>query len=144
MRNTARWAAAGTLLTAATLGPLSGTALAEATPSSPSLYSPSALTLTVAHGESAAATSPHRAVTLSCSPSATGSHPAPDRACDQLQAVDGDFDSLPGEKDRFCTMEYNPVVVTAQGVWQGERVSYEQTFANDCIRKVDGMAVFSF
>ncbi|MDK1474948.1 subtilase-type protease inhibitor [Streptomyces sp. 549] len=147
MRNTARWAAAGTLLTAAMLAPLSGTALADSSPSSPSspsLYAPSALTLTFARGESAAASTPERAVTLTCSPNPGGNHPAAARACAQLRGVDGDFDSLPGDRNRYCTMEYDPVVVTAQGVWDGRRVSYERTFGNACVKDVEGMAVFRF
>ncbi|UGY92453.1 subtilase-type protease inhibitor [Streptomyces gobiensis] len=144
MRNTARLAAAGTLLTAAVFGPLGGSALATSTQSPSSLYAPSALTLTFAHGESAAASTPERAVTLSCTPKPTGSHPKPKEACEQLQAANGNFNALPGSGQGYCTMEYNPVVVTAQGVWEGKRVNYERTFGNDCVKKAEGMAVFDF
>ncbi|NBM15985.1 subtilase-type protease inhibitor [Streptomyces sp. GC420] len=143
MRTPARWAATGTLLTAAVLGPLHGTAAAE----SQSLYAPSALVLTVAHGEDAAGTSPERAVTLTCEPRTTGTHPSPRDACDQLAAADGDFGklALTGQgKPGICTFQYDPVVVTAQGVWRGERVDYERTFGNDCVKNVEGAAVFAF
>lgn len=144
MRNTARLAAAGTLLTAAVFGPLGGTALAAQNPSSTSLYAPSALTLTVAQGESAASSTPERAVTLSCAPGPSGTHPSAERACGELRTALGDFDALPGHGQGYCTMEYNPVVVTAEGVWEGKRVHYERTFGNDCVKKSEGMSVFDF
>ncbi|MFE7776197.1 subtilase-type protease inhibitor [Streptomyces sp. NPDC057445] len=121
---------------------MAGTAHSE--PSS--LYAPSALVLTSAHGESVAAT-PQRAVTLTCAPTATGTHPAPKDACAALAQVKGDFSELAettrGEP-RFCTRQYDPVTVTAQGVWQGKRVNYEHTFSNECIKNSEGSSVFEF
>jgi hypothetical protein len=124
-------------------GPLNGTAFAD----SHTLYAPSALVLTVAHGENAAAASPARAVTLSCEPTPFGTHPSPKGACDQLAAAQGDFtrlapdgNGLPG----MCSMRYDPVVVTAQGVWRGQRVAYERTFGNACVKNAEGGAVFAF
>ena len=50
--------------------------------------------------------------------------------------------------DRFrvalCTREYDPVVVTVDGVWRGKRVSYERTFANECVKSSYGTSVFAF
>ncbi|WP_461014964.1 subtilase-type protease inhibitor [Streptomyces daliensis] len=142
------------LLVAASFGPLSGTALAAPAPSvtpapseppaATSLFAPSALTLTVARGERAETTVPLRAVTLSCRPTATGTHPAPAAACGQLRAAQGDFDALPGRGRSVCTKIYDPVVVTAEGVWEGERVRYERTYANSCVLRSEGMSVFSF
>ncbi|MGW3957720.1 subtilase-type protease inhibitor [Streptomyces sp. NPDC004752] len=144
MRNTARWAATLGLTAAAVCGPLTGAAVASpgATPSS--LYAPSALVLTVGHGDSAAHATPERAVTLSCAPAPSGSHPAAALACAELRLADGDFDALTPREDAVCTTEYDPVVVTAEGVWQGRRVGHERTFANACVKNAHGVGVFAF
>jgi Subtilisin inhibitor-like len=165
MRNTTRWAATLALTATAVCGPLAGAALASPanapaspanaaassanTPASPvntpaSLYAPSALVLTVGHGDSAAAATPLRAVTLSCAPTASGTHPAPVQACAELRGVAGDFSALTARADVLCTKQYDPVVVTVDGVWQGKRVSYEQTFANACVKNSYLTSVFAF
>ncbi|MEV1025140.1 subtilase-type protease inhibitor [Streptomyces sp. NPDC050264] len=152
---TARLATAITLTATALLGPLSGTALpsttapsttapAATTPSTTSLYAPSALVLTVAHGDSAASAAPDRAVTLSCAPKPSGTHPSTALACSQIAGVDGDFGKLSIEEGAVCTRKYDPVTVTAQGVWRGTRVAYERTFANECVKRTESMAVFAF
>lgn len=140
MRNPARWAAALTLTATAVCGPLIGAAHAAPT----SLYAPSALVLTLGHGESAASATPARAVTLSCAPSATGTHPDPAAACAELRRAGGDLDALSAGTDVLCTKQYDPVVVTVDGVWQGKRVSYERTFANECVKTAHGASVFAF
>ncbi|MFI1727580.1 protease inhibitor [Streptomyces sp. NPDC020489] len=140
MRNTARWAASLTLTATAVCGPLTGTALAAPA----SLYAPSALVLTVGHGEDAALATPARAVTLSCAPRPSGTHPAPAAACAELRGAGGDFDALEVPDDVMCTKEYDPVVVTVDGVWQGKRVSYERTFANECVKSTHGVSLFAF
>ncbi|NSC20315.1 protease inhibitor protein [Streptomyces albus subsp. chlorinus] len=148
MRKTASRSVALTLAAAVT-GSVSVLALAaapaEAAPAkATSLYAPSALVLTISDGESAATSAPKRAVTLSCTPSASGTHPAAEDACAQLRAADGNFDGLAVDEERMCTRDWRPVVVTAQGVWQGERVSYEKTFSNPCVKNAEGAAVFAF
>ncbi|MEU5320226.1 protease inhibitor [Streptomyces sp. NPDC021056] len=140
MRNTARWAATLALTATAVCGPLTGTALAAPA----SLYAPSALVLTVGHGESAALATPARAVTLTCAPTPSGSHPAAALACAELRGAGGDFDALTGRGDVLCTKQYDPVVVTVDGVWQGKRVSYERTFANECVKSTHGTSLFAF
>ncbi|BCL25911.1 protease inhibitor [Streptomyces aurantiacus] len=142
MPNTARWAATITLTATAVCGPLTGTALA--TPAPPTLYAPSSLVFTTGHGEIAAEAAPDRAVTLSCAPTASGTHPAATAACGELRAAGGDFDALPARADVMCTREYDPVVVTVDGVWQGRRVSYERTFSNECVKNSYGTSVFTF
>ncbi|CAM5593120.1 protease inhibitor [Streptomyces aurantiogriseus] len=143
MRNTARWAATLGLTAAAVCGPLTGPALAA--PAAPaSLYAPSALVLTLGHGESAAAVSPARAVTLTCAPGPSGSHPAAALACAELRASGGDLEVLTETGDALCTREYDPVVVTVDGVWQGKRVSYERTFSNECVKNSTGSVLFAF
>ncbi|GAA3208015.1 subtilase-type protease inhibitor [Streptomyces sp. XM83C] len=140
MRNTARWAA--TLGLAATAA---GWPLAQAAQAAPaSLYAPSALVLTVGHGESTATAAPARAVTLSCMPTATGTHPDPAGACAELRGVRGDLMALEARSDVMCTKEYDPVVVTVDGVWEGKRVSYERTFANGCVKSTYGASLFAF
>ncbi|MDQ1034382.1 hypothetical protein QFZ75_000798 [Streptomyces sp. V3I8] len=142
MPNTARWAATITLTATAVCGPLTGTAFA--TPSPTSLYAPSSLVLTTGHGEIAAEAAPERAVTLSCAPTASGTHPAAVQACRELRASGGDLDALTAGSDVLCTREYDPVVVTVDGVWQGRRISYERTFANECVKNSYGTTVFTF
>ncbi|MGC0343400.1 protease inhibitor [Streptomyces sp. SLBN-8D4] len=142
MRNTARWAATLGLTATAVCGPLTGAALAEPAAAS-GLYAPSALVLTLGHGESAATATPERAVTLTCAPTSSGTHPAAAPACAELRATGGDFDALGAGSDALCTREYHPVVVTVDGVWRGQRVSYERTFANECVKNSYG-SLFAF
>ncbi|MDH6213867.1 protease inhibitor [Streptomyces pseudovenezuelae] len=145
MRNTARWATTIALTATAVCGPLTGAALAAPATTAPaSLYAPSALVLTIAHGDSSATAAPQRAVTLTCAPTASGTHPAAVPACAELRGVGGDLDALAARDDVLCTREYDPVVVTVDGVWQGKRVSYERAFANDCVKTSYGTSVFSF
>ncbi|MGW2517036.1 subtilase-type protease inhibitor [Streptomyces sp. NPDC001617] len=139
MRTTARWAATLALTATAVGAPLTGTALAAPA----SLYAPSALVLTIGHGESAAVATPQRAVTLNCAPTASGTHPAAAQACADLRAAGG-LDGLAPRSDARCTKEYDPVVVTVDGVWQGKRVSYERTFGNACVKDSYGSSVFAF
>ncbi|MBL1084426.1 subtilase-type protease inhibitor [Streptomyces actinomycinicus] len=144
MRNTARWAAAIGLTAVAVGGPLIGAAVAAPGAAPSSLYAPSALVLTTGHGNDAATATPERAVTLTCAPTATGTHPAATQACAELRGVGGDFDALKPAGDVMCTKVYDPVVVTVQGVWQGKRVSYERTFGNACMRDAVGGTLFAF
>ncbi|KOU61799.1 protease inhibitor protein [Streptomyces sp. MMG1533] len=144
MRNTARWAATLGLTATAVCGPLTGAALAEPSTAPSALYAPSALVFTMGHGDSAATVTPERAVTLTCAPTASGTHPAASSACAELRAADGDFDALAVRDGVLCTKEYDPVVVTVDGVWRGQRVSYQRTFANECVKSFHGSSVFTF
>ncbi|MGW0337265.1 protease inhibitor [Streptomyces sp. NPDC003011] len=143
MRNTARWAATLGLTATAVCGPLTGAALAAPPTAPTTLYAPSALVLTVGHGESAALATPERAVTLTCAPTASGTHPATASACAELRYADGDLDALTADRDVLCTKEYDPVVVTVDGVWRGQRVSFERVFPNECVKSSHG-SVFTF
>ncbi|MFJ8362104.1 protease inhibitor [Streptomyces sp. NPDC093984] len=144
MPNTARWAATLTLTATAVCGPLTGSALAAPTAAPATLYAPSALVLTMGHGQQATTATPERAVTLNCAPTASGSHPDAPDACAELRAAGGDLDALSYQEGVMCTKLYNPVVVTVQGVWQGKRVDYQRTFANECVKNSYGTAVFEF
>ncbi|MGP8302807.1 subtilase-type protease inhibitor [Streptomyces inhibens] len=131
------------------LGTLATTAQAAAAPAQPArsggLYAPTELVLTVGQGTSRETATVQRAVTLSCTPVATGSHPAPRAACAQLRSVAGDFGAVTeAAPERLCTKEWDPVVVTADGVWQGKRVSYTYTFANSCAMTDGSGSVFEF
>jgi len=144
MRNTARWAVTLGLTATAVCGPLTGAALAEPAAAPSGLYAPSALVLTLGHGDSAATVTPERAVTLTCAPTSSGTHPAAAPACAELRAAGGDFDALGTRSDALCTKEYDPVLVTVDGVWRGKRVSYERTFANECVKSSLGTTLFAF
>ncbi|MFF8382389.1 subtilase-type protease inhibitor [Streptomyces kanasensis] len=145
-RNPLRRTAILGLITAAAmtaLAPAAGAAEAGDTGES-RLYAPSALVLTVSDGEDAATATPLRAVTLSCMPSPGGTHPDPQKACDALRAVDGRFSALKSDGTRACVKIYDPVVVTAEGVWEGRRVQFERTYGNSCVLGAEGTPVFAF
>ncbi|MGA4843431.1 subtilase-type protease inhibitor [Streptomyces sp. G45] len=106
-----------------------------ATPQPTSLYAPSDLVLTVGQGEDAATATVQRAVTLTCAPKASGTHPAPGAACAELNAVEARFDALVDDNPKgICTKEWNPVVVSVTGVWQGKHVAWSTTFGNACTK----------
>ncbi|MFJ7134915.1 subtilase-type protease inhibitor [Streptomyces fungicidicus] len=144
MRNTARWATTLGLTAAAVCAPLSGAALAAPGNAPSALYAPSALVLTMGHGDSAATATPERAVTLTCAPGASGTHPAAGAACAEMNPAGGDLDALTVSEGVHCTLQYDPVLVTVDGVWQGRRVSYERTFSNECVMNAHGSSVFAF
>lgn len=110
-----------------------------------SLYAPSVLVLGVSAGEDAEAATVLRAVTLVCAPTPSGTHPRPAAACADLRANAEELDAVAAPAaGTACTREWNPVTVTADGVWQGRRLSYSHTFANPCgLRHTTG-ALFGF
>ncbi|MFE5792253.1 subtilase-type protease inhibitor [Streptomyces sp. NPDC056503] len=111
-----------------------------------SLYAPSALVLTVAQGDEQATVV--RASTLSCAPTAQGTHPDPQAACAALAATSGSLDRLLAAPapDRACPLHYDPVTVTADGVWEGKRIAWKHTFSNTCAMSttLDDNHVFAF
>lgn len=135
-----------TLVLAISLGG-PATAAGTQTAQPQSMYAPSALVLTVGKGADAATSTVKRAVTLSCTPTPTptGTHPDPAGACTELRTVKGNFDKVTrAPSDRICTKEWNPIVVTAEGVWEGRRVSYEHTFPNPCEMRDGKGKIFAF
>ncbi|MGH3657433.1 MAG: SSI family serine proteinase inhibitor [Micromonosporaceae bacterium] len=84
-----------------------------------------------------------RQVTLTCRP-AGGNHPAPHKACGQLNAAGGDISKIPAEAG-VCTAEYAPVTVVASGAWDGVERSYQREFGNRCqaVRTTGGV-LFDF
>ncbi|MEU9015947.1 subtilase-type protease inhibitor [Streptomyces sp. NPDC048479] len=110
-----------------------------------SLYSPSAMVLTVGQGESAATATVERAVTLTCTPTAGGTHPDAEAACGDLERAHGQPAlTLNDDSGRVCPKIYAPVTVTADGVWEGSRVSYERTFGNSCVARSRATHLFDF
>ncbi|WP_329216411.1 subtilase-type protease inhibitor [Streptomyces microflavus] len=129
------------------LGGLAATSAHAAPAKAESLYAPSALVLTVAQGEDPLTATVQRAVTLTCAPSAEGTHPAPEAACKELDSVGGQFTQLARTSpDRMCTRQWNPVVITAHGVWHGKRVTFSTTYGNACelAGSMNDSAVYSF
>lgn len=127
--STAAAVAAGVL----TVSAVSTGAATAATPGPTGLYAPSDLVLTVGQGEDAATATVQRAVTLTCAPTASGTHPAPRAACAELEAVEAKFHKLVDQSPNVpCTKEWNPVVVSAAGVWHGKHVTWTKTFGNPC------------
>ncbi|MEU1127782.1 SSI family serine proteinase inhibitor [Streptomyces sp. NPDC005899] len=127
----------GAITTLSTLLMTGATALgvAQAQPAQPAgLYAPSALVLSVGEGSSSAESATvQRAVTLSCAPRPSGTHPSPAAACTELRSVQGDFAQLTRPLPQGnCTRQWDPVVLNASGVWQGRNVSWSATFGNAC------------
>jgi hypothetical protein len=125
-----------------------GSGVAHAAPvKADSIYAPSALVLTVGRGTDAATAAVQRAVVLECAPRPRGTHPAAASACGQLTSVGGRFEQLirtEGSTGTMCTKIWDPVVITAEGVWKGQRVAWQHTFANSCTMKGTGGSVFAF
>jgi hypothetical protein len=90
---------------------------------------PSTLTLTAATNGG----TPH-VVELTCDP-AGGNHPDAQTACMQLEQVDGDIATMPGtEAHIFCPMIFQPITVTATGLWRGRLVHFQDRYTNGCER----------
>jgi hypothetical protein len=97
------------------------------------------LVLTYAAGEKASPV--QRRAVLTCAP-AGGTHQQAKAACTALNAAHGDPAALV-PSDGMCTMQYDPVTVTATGRWHGKIVRYKHTFGNACVLRTDTGAVFA-
>ncbi|MBM7859325.1 SSI family serine proteinase inhibitor [Lentzea nigeriaca] len=80
---------------------------------------------------------------LNCQP-AGGSHRNAKEACDGLTPVNGDFTKMKPAADVACTMEINMTIATLKGKWRGKKVSFEQTYSNPCVLRVNTGKVFDF
>ncbi|KUF16944.1 subtilase-type protease inhibitor [Streptomyces silvensis] len=85
-----------------------------------------------------------RGLVLRCAPGPSGHHPHAARACAELDAAGGDFDSLPVARDQLCTKEYAPVTVTAEGEHRGRPVAWRKTYGNACELGASTGHVFRF
>jgi hypothetical protein len=112
---------------------------ATAAGASAATFKPTQLVLTVAKGEGAKPVQ-SRAL-LRCRP-AGGTHKQARDACSALAKVGGNFARLTGEGGA-CTMQYDPVTVTAAGWWKGKRVNYKKTYGNACSLTTTTGPVFS-
>jgi len=72
---------------------------------------------------------------LWCDPVA-GDHPHREAACRDITAAGGDLDRLPGDSGQgVCgagSEWYDPVTVSATGMWDRGTVTYRKTFDNRC------------
>ncbi|MEW9532043.1 subtilase-type protease inhibitor [Microbispora sp. NPDC049125] len=85
--------------------------------------------LAVARGEGTG--TPERHVTLTCAPPG-GTHPSPAEACRALDKVGGDPARFTPAGGKVCPLIYDPVTVTASGIWDGKHIWYQHTFGNNC------------
>ncbi|GAA3169692.1 MULTISPECIES: SSI family serine proteinase inhibitor [Streptomyces] len=83
-----------------------------------------------------------RGVLLRC-PDGRDHHPQHDAACSELTWARGDLDALRG-RPHACTKQYDPVTVSAEGVWRGARIDWERTFANACTMDAATGPLFRF
>ncbi|MEV6985076.1 SSI family serine proteinase inhibitor [Sphaerisporangium sp. NPDC051017] len=100
-----------------------------------------ALLLTLARGESV--TPADRIAFLQCGP-AGGTHPRASEACRLLDPVGGDITDLRPSRDTNCTKEYDPITVSASGLWDGNHLWFERTFGNRCELNAYTAAVFNY
>jgi hypothetical protein len=114
---------------------------AVAAPTAQGQGAPTALIMTVADGTEHAQSGAH-SVVLFCTPPA-GDHPASARACADLSATDGSF-TVPPAHDTFCYFIYQPVTVTAEGLWKGQAVFYQRSYPNRCMMLRATGGLFSF
>jgi hypothetical protein len=83
-----------------------------------------------------------RVVTLTCDPDG-GDHPRATEACTRLRAVDGDFTQL--LSTGFCITLWEPVTVTASGVWRDRPIpDWQQTYSNICHLRDATYPIFEF
>ncbi|WP_329585888.1 subtilase-type protease inhibitor [Kitasatospora sp. NBC_01250] len=126
-------ATAALVLGAATAAPATAAPAVRTQATSPDVATPApdalVLTLTGANGQNVAQW--ERTVMLSCQPTTGGDHPDAAAACAGLAGVQGDFAALP-VAHMACPDLFLPVTAAAQGFWNGQPLSYQQTFTNQC------------
>ena len=136
-----RLATAAGVLLAVVAAEAAAPSAARAATNSPAMNvkRPTALVLTVAKGESGQPA--QRRAVLTCQP-AGGTHQKARNACTELAKVGGRFAELQ-LGGGMCTMQYDPVTVTANGLWKGRKVAYRHTFGNACTLATTTGPVFS-
>ncbi|MQY20592.1 subtilase-type protease inhibitor [Nocardia macrotermitis] len=130
-----RTAAASAAVLAATVAVTAAPAQAR-----PTDLPPTALLLTISQQHAPI----QRTVLLVCAPVVAGNHPQASAACDELEAAGGDFENLRGRLMFYCPMIYDPVTLTADGIWHGRQVSFRQTYGNSCQAAARSISVFEF
>lgn len=61
-----------------------------------------------------------------------GTHPDAVRACEALAEVRGDPARLRPRTGVACTLQYDPVTVTAIGIWNSRFIRFERTYGSPC------------
>jgi len=63
----------------------------------------------------------------------------------QLSQVDGDVAHLPATQAHiFCPMIFQPITVTATGLWRGRTVQFQDKYTNGCERDNKTGLLFRF
>lgn len=101
------------------------------------------MVLTISPGHRAR-TKDERRVHLSCAPYRSGDHPYGYTACQQLARAGGQPSQIRSTQGFYCTREYDPVTVTARGLWDGTYIYYQSTFGNSCLLRASTGSVFRF
>jgi hypothetical protein len=82
--------------------------------------------------------------TLTCDPDG-GSIADPKLACDELRAVNGDFDKLMPDRQVLCAKHVDPIEAIAVGWWHGCRIAWASgVFPNLCELQRRTGSVFRF
>ncbi|MEU4832041.1 SSI family serine proteinase inhibitor [Streptosporangium sp. NPDC023615] len=90
-----------------------------------------ALVLAISQGPVISPT--NRVVVLQCAPLGGGTHPRTRNACASLLPVNGDVGKFKPSTKTFCPLIYDPVTMSAVGVWDGRFALSSQTFSNSCL-----------
>ncbi|MFI6508398.1 SSI family serine proteinase inhibitor [Streptosporangium sp. NPDC050855] len=85
-----------------------------------------------------------RVVVLQCTPIRGGTHPKSQNACAALIRVNGDVGKIKPSTKAFCPLIYDPVTISAGGIWDGRFYVSSQTFSNNCLLRssLGDIAVF--
>jgi hypothetical protein len=124
---------------AATSSAATSSAATSSAATSSAAARPTQLVLTVAKGETSRPA--QWRASLTCSP-AGGTHKQARNACAELARVGGNFGKLQ-LGGGVCTMQWDPVTVTATGRWKGKKISYQHTYGNACTLSTTTGPVFS-
>ncbi|WP_425581771.1 SSI family serine proteinase inhibitor [Streptosporangium vulgare] len=101
-----------------------------------------ALVLTIVRGPTISP--PTQVAVLQCSPLVGGTHPKAREACVALAPKDGDVGKFTPPARTFCPWLYEPVTISAVGVWDDRFSLSSQTFGNSCLLSSSLGAVAGF
>ncbi|MFC7647984.1 SSI family serine proteinase inhibitor [Streptosporangium lutulentum] len=97
--------------------------------------------LSIAKGDESAPVA--RYALLQCDPP-RGTHSDPEWACEVLEEVGGHPADLKPRREVACTLQYDPVTVSATGIWNGRFIRFERTYGNTCMLLAETGPVFAF
>ncbi|MEU8385132.1 SSI family serine proteinase inhibitor [Streptosporangium sp. NPDC048865] len=103
-------------------------------------YNARALVLSLARGSKPLPVAGH-ALLLCDRPG--GTHPDAVRACEALAEVRGDPARLRPRTGVACTLQYDPVTVTASGIWNSRFIRFERTYGNSCALRAATGGIFA-